>query len=284
MVKHALSALLGFPLLALLATGCASTSNHFDAGSSTTYAVASGNWAITPQISDQISGPVSSPSGQQSGPIALPTASGSLTRAVNGSVNGIFRLSPAPACLPANGDLAISGDADAQGQLHLSSAPINGAVWSLTGQLATDGKMLTAGTVSLGGGACPTVTASAAGTFYTPISGTYSGSFTDTHGVTVPVSTTLTQTSAPDPNGQYHLAGNATFPSNSCFTSPAVTDSLVTGNALSATYSQQQGSDTSTVTAAGTFSSDATTLTISGYSIAGGDCDGDAGAGLLTKQ
>jgi hypothetical protein len=283
MVKHALSALLGFPLLALLATGCASSSNsnHFDAGSTATYAVASGNWAITPQISDQ---PSSQQSGQAIESPALPTASGSLTRAVNGSVSGIFRLSPAPACLSGNGDLAISGGADAQGQLHLSSAPVDGAIWTLTGQLSTDGKMLTAGTVSLGGGACPTITASAAGTFYTPISGIYSGSFTDTHGVTVPVSTTLTQTSAPDPNGQYHLAGNATFPSNSCFTSPAVTDSLVTGSALSATYSQQQGTVTSTVIAAGTFNSDATMLTISEYSIAGGDCDGDAGAGLLTKQ
>jgi hypothetical protein len=281
MVKHPLPALLGLSLLVLLATGCASTSNHFDAGSSATYAVASGNWAITSQISDQ-------PSSQQSGqPIespALPTSSGSLTRAVNGSVSGIFRLSPAPACLPVDGNLAIRGSVDAQGQLHLSSEPVNGAIWSLTGQLSADGKMLTSGTASLSGGACPTLTASAAGTFYTPISGTYSGSFTDTRGVTVPVSTTLTQTSAPDPNGQYHLAGNATFPSNSCFTSPAVTDSLVTGNALSAAYSQQQGSVTSTVTAAGTFNSDATTLTISGYSILGGDCDGDAGTGLLTKQ
>ncbi len=100
----------------------------------------------------------------------------------------------------------------------------------------------------------------------------------------MPISTTLTQVAAPDSNGQFHLTGNAAFAANPCFSSPAVTDSLVTGDALSATYSQTSGGVTATVTASGTFNADATTLTITKYSIAGGACDGDSGTGLLTKQ
>jgi hypothetical protein len=263
-------------LLALLLAGCASTSsNSSNFAAATSYTVASGNWAIAPQ-----------PAAGNSAPV--PAASGSLLRAADGTLTGTFRLSPAPACLPPATNLAVTGSVDAKGQLHLASEPINGATWTLTGQLAADGRSLTASTTSLSGGACAPVTASAAGTLYTPISGTYAGSFTDASGVTVPVSTTLTQTSAPDANGQYHLSGSATFPSNPCFASPAVTDSLVTGNSLSASYSPQQGPVsslvTSTVSASGTFNADATTLTITAYSVAGGDCDGDTGTGLLSKQ
>ncbi|MGI8772732.1 MAG: hypothetical protein ACR2JE_15010 [Acidobacteriaceae bacterium] len=276
MCKHPIPALLSLSLFALLLSGCASTPHTF-ASSGSAYAVASGNWAITPQLSASTSG--------QAVP-ALPTASGALTRAADGSLSGTFRLSPAPACLGGNvsSNLSLSGATDATGRLHLTSQPVEGAIWSLTGQLSADGKTLTASTTTISGGACPVITASAAGTFYTPISGTYTGSFTDIGGVTIPVSTTLTQTSAPDPNGQYHLSGNGTFPSNPCFTSPAITDSLVTGNTLSAAYSQQQGGVTSSVTATGTFNADATVLTISAYSVVGGDCDGDTGAGLLTTQ
>jgi hypothetical protein len=263
-------------LLILLVAGCASNSsnsNNFAAAS--TYILASGNWAIAPQVAP-------------GNPANVPAASGSLLRVADGALTGTFRLSPAPGCLPPATNLVGTGSVDAKGQLHLASAPINGATWTLTGQLAADGRSLTTAASALSGGTCAPVTASAAGTLYTPISGTYAGSFTDASGVTVPVSTTLTQTSTPDANGQYHLSGNATFPSNPCLTSPAVTDSLVTGNSLSAAYSQQQGPVsspvTSTVSASGTFNADATVLTISAYSVAGGDCNGDTGTGLLSKQ
>ncbi len=277
LVRQSVPSLLAGLLPALLTSGCILGCGSASSSSGSSFAVVSGNWAITPQLSGENTG-------QPGGAVALPTASGSLSRAVNGAISGTLRLSPAPACLGSSGYLAVSGTTDALGRLQLTSQAVNGATWRVAGQVSSDGKTLTAATMTVSGGGCSTVAAGATGTMYTPISGTYSGNFSDSTGATVAVSTTLTQTSAPDPNGQFHLSGSATFPANSCFTSPAVTDSLVTGSTLSAVYSQQQGSVTSTVTASGTFNPDATTLTISAYSIAGGDCDGDHGVGLLTKQ
>ncbi len=256
-------------LCSLGLAGCGSSHSLPSQLSTSAFADLSGNWTIAPQAAP--------------GEAQLPAASGSLTSQGN-AVSGIFRLNGPSGCFAPATNLVLSGEMSSTGKLTLASAPIAGATWSLQGQIAPGGRSITNATYSVKGGACPETGGSAGGTQYTPISGVYAGTFTDGSGGSTPVSTTLTQTSAPDANGQFHLSGTANFAENPCFTSPAVTDSLVTGNSLSASYSQTNGGVTTTVTASGTFNTDATTLTITSSSIQGGACDGDSGTGVLTKQ
>jgi hypothetical protein len=162
-------------------------------------------------------------------------------------------------------------------------------VLSIHGQLAEDGKSISKASYGVSGGACAfpqtsgSASAQAVATQYDAISGTYSGSFVDPDGNSLAVTATLTQTTQPDANGTFHLTGSANFASGNCIDSPVVTDSLVTGSSLSATYTQTVNGVTSTVVGSGTFNADATVLTITNWTLSGG-CGADSGTGVLTKQ
>jgi hypothetical protein len=235
----------------------------------------SGNWAFAS----------SSPSAAN-----LPQLSGSLA-GTNASISGSFHTSASGACIDAQTIVKVTGSADANNNLILTSAPFaSGSVLTVKGRLAADGKSISSASYSVTGGSCafPEANGSAyvplTATQYQPISGTYTGTFVDPYGNSLSVVATLTQTTDPDANGTFHLSGNVTYPSgDDCITAPVVTDSTVTGSSLSVTYTQTVNTAVSTVTASGTFNSDATVLTVTNWTTAGA-CGTDNGTGSLTKQ
>lgn len=225
-----------------------------------------GNWAFTSQSTS-------------SNPTSL-TLNAGLTTQVNGSITAIGHLNGA-SCVASASAITLTGSVDNHDRLVLKSQPFSGTTLTITGQLAPDGSSVTNTQMTFSGGSCSSLgTVAATTTQYTQINGTYSGNFTDAGGSTGAVTAQLTQTTQPDANGTFHLSGSATFASNPCFTQPLVTDSLVTGSNLSTTYTQGNA----TITAVGTFNSDATVLTVTNWQVAGGICDGESGTGLLTKQ
>jgi hypothetical protein len=198
--------------------------------------------------------------------------------------SGVARITGA-GCVSSGTNVVLSGSADAHNNLTLTSQPFGGTTLTLRGQLSADGKSITGATYAFAGGSCAALASGqAAATSYASISGTYAGPFIDAEGNSIAVTANLTQTTQPDPNGQFHLSGSATFANNSCFVSPVVTDSVVTGSSLSTTYSSTQNGQTSTITATGTFNSGSTVLTVSNWKVAGGMCDGETGTGTLTEQ
>jgi hypothetical protein len=248
-----------FGLVFLLATGCNSTQSSLNQSVNSI----SGNWAFTTAAS-------------QSAPTPL-TLNAGFTQGSDQAVSAVAHLSGS-ACISTTTSIALSGSIGANNQLVLTSKPFGGTTLSLKGQLATGGKAISDATWSFSGGSCAKLgTAAVKATDYSQISGTYSGNFVDADNNQLAISATLTQTTQPDENGQYHLSGSATFPGNPCFTQPIVTDSLVTGNSVSTTYSQGSAS----ITAVGTLNSAATQLTVTSWTVAGGLCDGDSGTGLL---
>lgn len=198
------------------------------------------------------------------------------------TVSAVARLSGA-SCLSPTTDIILSGSVTPTNEVTLVSAPVNGSVLTLKGQVAEDGDGMAGATWSFTGGNCGSLgRANVAATDYAEIAGNYQGTFTDTAGDRIPVKAFLQQTTLPNGDGQFNLTGTATFPSNTCFVQqPTVTESVVTGPNLSMTY-VDPGSG-AVLTAAGTFNSTATQLTITNWSIQGGACDGDTGAGLMTS-
>lgn len=199
------------------------------------------------------------------------------------TVSAVARLTGS-ACVPPTTDIVLSGSVSGTNQMMLVSQPFNGTVLTLKGTVASDSKGIAGATWNFSGGNCGSLGAMAvSATDYSEIAGTYTGSFTDDSGNSIPISAFLQQTSQPDQNGQFSLTGTATLPNNSCFVQqPTVTDSVVTGSNLVMTYTDP-GSST-VLTAAGTFNSTATQLTISNWTISGGPCNGDSGTGSLTEQ
>ena len=220
--------------------------------------------------------------------INLPQLSGSLS-GNSPAITGLFHAG-AGACITPQTIVSVSGRADAARHLTLISAPFaDGSILSMTGTLAPDGHSMQDASYKVTGGACAFASQNGSAvapmimTQYQSISGSYTGSFVDVDGDSLPVTATLTQTTQPDANGVFHLTGDATFPGNPCLTAPVVTDSTVTGSTLSATYSQQQNGTTSSVVASGTFNADASVLTITNWTLSAA-CGADNGTGTLTKQ
>lgn len=219
----------------------------------------------------------------------LPQLSGSLS-GTGAAIAGVFHSAITGACVDSHALITVTGKADANRNLTLTSAAFgSGSVLSVSGQLAEDGKSILNASYGVTGGACAfaqtngSATVSVAATQFQSISGSYVGSFVDADGNTLPVTATLTQTSQPDTNGTFHLTGNAAFASGYCIAAPVVTDSVVTGSTISATYTQTVNGVTSTVVGSGTFNADATVLTITNWTLSGG-CGADSGTGVLTKQ
>ena len=256
-------------LAASFFAGCGTgNSPQMNAAAANAYIAAAGNWKFT------------------TGSTAL---AGSLT--ISGStVTGT--LHPLASTCAASSDLLpVTGSIDASGLLTITSSNLPTGRLSISGTLAADRHSLTNPSITITGGPCATpanrssnLTAHAASTAsaqqYQPLTGDYTGTFTDIDGTALAVSATLSQPTTPDANGVYHLTGTATFPNTSCLNTPVITDSTVTGNTIQATYTDSQTGGT--VVATGTFSSDAQTLTISSWALSG--CDADTGTGLLSLQ
>jgi hypothetical protein len=201
------------------------------------------------------------------------------TQGSNGAVSAVAHLNGAT-CVSSASAIALSGSVSPSNQIVLTSQPFDGTTLTLNGRLAPDGKSISNASWSFSGGTCAALdNGGIIAEDFSPINGTYSGTFVDTDNNQLAVSATLTQTTQPNGNGQFQLSGSATFPDNPCFTQSIVTNSLVTGSSLSTTYTQ----GSSSITAVGTFNSDATQLTITNWQVSGGLCDGDSGTGSLTE-
>lgn len=224
-----------------------------------------GNWSFV------------APAAQGAQPLIL---NAGFQQSADGSISAVAHLNGA-ACVSATAPITLSGFVSGSNRVTLVSQPFGETKLTLRGDLAPGGKSILDASWTFAGGSCADLgSATVTATNYTQINGTYNGTFIDAGNNQIQVTATLTQTSQPDANGQYHLSGSATFPNNPCFTQSIVTDSLVTGNNLSTTYTQ----GSSSITAVGTFNSGATQLTVSHWQVSGGLCDGDTGTGLLTEQ
>lgn len=249
--------LLAFTGLALiLSTGCGVQSPPLQVGTPL-----SGNWAFT--------------SSNPAMALNLGFTQGSYETA-----SAVARLNGS-SCISPETDIVLTGSVDAANNMTLVSSPFAGTTLTLKGQVAADGTGMAAANWTFNGGNCGEIGAqNVTATNYSDIAGTYSGNFTDSHGSVLPVSAFLQQTTQPNGDGQFTLSGTATFPSNTCFVQqPTLTQSQVTGGALSMTYVDPGSS--AVLTASGTFNSTATSLKISEWSIHGGACNGDAGTGSL---
>jgi len=199
------------------------------------------------------------------------------------TVSAVARLSGS-SCVSPTSDILLTGSVGGNNQMMLVSSAFSGTTLTLQGQVSPDGKGIAAAAWTFAGGNCASLGhAAVTATNYSAINGTYTGNFVDAGGNSIAVSALLEQTSQPDLNGQFSLTGTASFPANSCFASqPTVTTSLVTGSNLQMTYQDSLGS--TTLTAIGTFNAQATQLTITSWSVSGGNCDGDSGTGSLALQ
>ena len=185
-------------------------------------------------------------------------------------------------CVAPSTPFEVSGAADSSGVLTLTG-PLAGGTLTITGTLASDGKSLTEATYNVTGGSCGFVKpADATAQAFTPISGTYTGSFTDADGVVATVSANLSQSPSAATTGNYTLSGTATLPNNPCFSTQnlTVSNTQVTGGTFTFTFTDPNTS--ASVTASGTFSPDATTLTVAPWTLS--NCSTDTGHGSMTQQ
>ena len=211
----------------------------------------------------------------------LPSISGELTGSASG-VTGIFHANAAAKCVASTTPIEVSGEANAKNVLILTGAVAGGAL-SIQGTLAEDGKSLTNASYNVSGGSCAfSEQASATAQSFSSVSGTYTGTFSDPTGQVIGLTATLTQTPASDTDGNFQLSGTANLGSNPCFSSPVtISNSQVTGGTFTLTYADPATSNS--VTATGTFSTDASTLTVTNWALSG-PCGPDTGTGLLTRQ
>jgi hypothetical protein len=161
---------------------------------------------------------------------------------------------------------------------------VAGGILTISGTLAANGKSFSNATYNVAGGSCAFAAAVTGATAqdYTPITGNYTGNFSDPNGQVLMVAASLTQSPSSDANGNFTLTGTGTFPSNPCFNSPVtVSNTQVTGGSF--TFTDADATTQNSVTASGTFSTDGTTLTVTNWTLTG-PCGPDSGTGLLTKQ
>lgn len=258
-------------LVAGLLSGCSGATQVLSSGvpSAEGFAGVTGNWRFVSSGSVELAGALAVAGSHVSG--HLHTVAGSC-----GSSEGAA--------------FAVSGTIDAEGRLRLSGQDDAERGFAVSGIVGADQRSLVDPNVSMTG-SCPiNVVAHAvhaednAGTTgqqYQAVTGSYTGSFTDTDGDSLPVQATLSQPTSPDANGIYHLTGRATFAGVTCLSSPIVTSSTVTGNQISATYTDPNSG--ASVTGSGTFSPDAQTLTIDTWTLTG-SCGPANGFGTLAHQ
>ena len=255
-------------------SGCSSTLATSAQVSPTAYARISGNWQF-------------SSSAETAAP--LPALGGSLTAngsALSGTLHPLsipgVRSAGNPCAAPSDA-FTVSGHIASDGSATLTSAGFAGGTLTFNGTLAPSQQTFTHATYAVSGGPCAMSSSPALAAQYTPVSGTYSGTIRSVSGASAVVSTAFSQTTAPDPNGTFHLQGVASFgTSQTCLSQPVISDSSVTGSTLSATYTQTENGITSSIAVAGVFNTGATTLTLTSYAITGGPCDGDTGSGILS--
>lgn len=251
------------PLVLMLSlAGCADDGVVYDNGTTPV----TGNWQIS-----------SSPSAK----VSLPTVAGQLTSA-SGRVTGVLHAEAVNGCTTAKDAIAVSGSTDSSGRLSLSG-DVAGGTLTVSGKVAADGRSLSGATYNVRGGQCAFAQAAqATAQSYSPVTGTYNGSFYDPYGRVITLTANLIQSPAGDTPGNFELSGTASLGQNGCFGNPVtVTHSQVTGGSFTVTYADD--TTVNSVTASGTFSPDGKTLTVTSWKLTGA-CGPDAGTGLMAQQ
>jgi hypothetical protein len=125
------------------------------------------------------------------------------------------------------------------------------------------------------GGAAGTVT----GTRYDALTGTYQGTLAGGASITL----ISTQDEYPNGSGYFPISGTANITGSSCLTSATIDEntSYVIGSAVSLALVSPSGLR---LTIAGTFSTDATSVTVTSAVVSGGSCSGTFGAGTLQRN
>ena len=202
----------------------------------------------------------------------LPSFSGEFTTQA-GKTTAIVHSQAVTSCVAPAISFDLTGSSDQKGNITLTGPVANGTL-TLTGVVAADGKSLTNASYNVVGGACAfSQSAQANAQDFQPITGNYTGNFADVDGQVAQVTANFSQSTTPDANGNFTLAGSATVSNNPCFpTTVPVSNTQVTGGTFTFTYS----ANGSSVTANGIFSSDASTLTVSSWTSSGA-CGADTG-------
>lgn len=260
LLRAAFCASLSLPLL--FSAGC-SDDGTVTTGSSTN--LAKGNWQF---------------SSGASAAAKLSSLSGELSTEGN-TTSGTLHSQSANACIAPGTAFQVTGTITSENNLILSG-PVAGGNITITGTLAPDGKSLSNASYNVTGGSCAFAqTAKATAQAFAAITGNYAGNFADTDGQVAQVTANFAQSTTPDANGNFTLAGTATVSNNPCFPSTVpVSNTQVTGGTFTFTYAANGNS----VTAQGTFSSDASTLSVTRW-ISSGTCGADTGvASTMTRQ
>lgn len=233
---------------------------------------AKANWQVAPATTTTATGAAATTT------TPLGTLSGAATTQA-GNVSLTLHTQKATSCVAPSQSFTLAGQENADSTVSLTGA-VAGGTMTLAGTVAPDGKSLTNASYTVAGGSCATAKIAATAQAFTAVSGTYAGNFSDTDGNVATVSATLSQSPSSDVNGNYTLSGTATVSNNPCFpTTVPVSDTQVTGGTFTFTYTYKGAS----VTANGTFSQDATTLSVTSWSLTG--CGTDTGvASTMTKQ
>lgn len=253
--------LLGASAVSLFLAGCAAGPTRGPNGSPLSD-IRTGNWQVSSSAAPAVH---------------LPAISGSLQGSA-AALTGTFHSKSLTACVAPTAVFSVSGTTDNTGLVTLSG-PLAGGTLTVSGTLSTDGQSLTNATYNVAGGTCGFVApALAQAQAYMPISGAYTGTFHDGDGQIATVQATLTQSADANEDGNYTLTGTAT-PNNPCFSaSVPISATAVSGGNFTFTYTDPNTS--SSVTATGLFSADATTLTVTGWT-SSGTCGSDSGTGSM---
>jgi hypothetical protein len=222
--------LLLLPLAALL--GCGLTPAPSNPSSPAAFDL-SGNWlAIAPFLA-----------GTQSLPTPIAEFTGALQFS-GGTVTGTLRaLSPTfpNPCVPILYDLQATGTVDGADNLTLS-VPISGGTATITATIGDSYNYFNSGTWQITGGACAMPSTKITMAHIAPATGTYTGTFsvldlttlTFEPGSATAITAVLTQSTTPNADGQFPLAGTITT-TGDCNGTFTLVDEVVSGGGITLT-------------------------------------------------
>jgi hypothetical protein len=257
-----------FTLILSSLLGCGSNSGNPNSSSTSQPPIPvtpalDGNWQL--EASSQVSG--------QTYPLG-----GNLTTS-GSTVSGILHF-PNWSCFLVNNsiilDIPVSGTISSSGNLMLSSGSVSVQSQALTLSGVWSNGDLTSGTYKITGGCASGDRGTITGFPVPGFNGTYKGVFSSASGVQIATAITVTQT-GPTSDGSFGLSGSVKFSGSPCFASGPIATSLIVGNFVQVQITTGNG----LVLFQGTV--DPTGKTITGqYSITGGSCAEDYGAGTLS--
>jgi len=162
---------------------------------------------------------------------------GALT-AANGVISGTLVPMPGGSCTAVftSPPTAVSGTVDSTGKLTIT-LPVTGGTATITAILGTNLNAPSTGTYQITGGTCPMTSTSMTIVEYAPVTGTYTGTFTDLAGLlgsnssTITVSAVLLQSATPDAIGAFPVTGTVTT-TGSCAVSFSLAGAYIWGGTL----------------------------------------------------